>query len=297
LIVALVAGLHHLTGARPEHLGLTTSRWDANLLVGYLGWLVLTPPVLLFYFFLTLWIKPEPHPLQTLAAEEPTIAEWVLLVLQAVLIAPVLEELLFRGLVQRWLRQATMLGHFGVALASLALVVPVASNLVKDWRDILDLDVLLEPSTFWLVATFVLFGLGLLPAYVLLADQAVRSMDANWPPSNSASITTFPREPEADDGSFTASPSASSSEAFLQMELDKKMPLHAVPALSDLVAIYGSAVLFASFHASVWPSPIPLFVLGLGLGWLAYRTQSLVAPIVAHALFNAVACIVLAFEM
>jgi membrane protease YdiL (CAAX protease family) len=55
-------------------------------------------------------------------------------------------------------------------------------------------------------------------------------------------------------------------------------------------------LLFASFHAQVWPSPIPLFFLGLGLGWLSYRTQSLIGPIVAHALFNAVACIVLALE-
>ena len=30
------------------------------------------------------------------------------------------------------------------------------------------------------------------------------------------------------------------------------------------------------------------FVLGLGLGWLAVRTNWLVVPVVVHALFNAV---------
>ena len=40
---------------------------------------------------------------------------------------------------------------------------------------------------------------------------------------------------------------------------------------------------------AVWPTPIPLFALGLSLGYLAYRTQSLVAPVVLHGLFNAVA--------
>jgi membrane protease YdiL (CAAX protease family) len=50
--------------------------------------------------------------------------------------------------------------------------------------------------------------------------------------------------------------------------------------------IYAVALLFAAAHANVWPSPIPLFLLGLGLGYLAYRTQSLVSCMTAHALFN-----------
>jgi membrane protease YdiL (CAAX protease family) len=56
-------------------------------------------------------------------------------------------------------------------------------------------------------------------------------------------------------------------------------------------AIYGTALFFAALHSSVWPTPVSLFVLGLGLGWLAWRTQSLVAPITVHALFNAVGCL------
>jgi membrane protease YdiL (CAAX protease family) len=54
--------------------------------------------------------------------------------------------------------------------------------------------------------------------------------------------------------------------------------------------IYATALLFGIVHSS-WPTPIPLFFLGLGLGFLAYRTQSLIGPIVLHSLFNAVACI------
>jgi len=58
-------------------------------------------------------------------------------------------------------------------------------------------------------------------------------------------------------------------------------------------AIYGTSLLFAAFHSRVWPSPLPLFFLALGLGWLAYRTQSLVGPFVFHGLFNAVSCVAL----
>ena len=53
-------------------------------------------------------------------------------------------------------------------------------------------------------------------------------------------------------------------------------------------AIYSSAALFALVHSTVWPSPIPLFVLGLGLGWLTIRTRGILAPVIVHGLFNAV---------
>src|SRR5262249_55767753 len=52
--------------------------------------------------------------------------------------------------------------------------------------------------------------------------------------------------------------------------------------------VYASAALFAAVHSGVWPSPLPLFVLGLGLAWLAVRTRGILAPVVVHGLFNAV---------
>jgi membrane protease YdiL (CAAX protease family) len=58
-------------------------------------------------------------------------------------------------------------------------------------------------------------------------------------------------------------------------------------------AIYGTAALFAIRHSESWPDPVALFILALGLGWLADRTRSLVGPIVMHALFNGVACVML----
>ncbi len=59
------------------------------------------------------------------------------------------------------------------------------------------------------------------------------------------------------------------------------------------LAIYGTAMLFASVHAGAWPAPIALFPMGLALSWLANRTQSLVGPITFHAAFNLVSFIAL----
>ena len=47
------------------------------------------------------------------------------------------------------------------------------------------------------------------------------------------------------------------------------------------------ALLFAALHATEWPAPVPIFVLALGLGEMARQAGSVLAPIVAHVLFNA----------
>jgi membrane protease YdiL (CAAX protease family) len=83
-----------------------------------------------------------------------------------------------------------------------------------------------------------------------------------------------------------------------------------VPALAVLAAalpfaalrrrpaggLWAAAVFFAFIHASVWPTPVPLLLLALGLGWLRARWGSLTGPVLLHAIFNAVACTALALQ-
>src|SRR5262245_55627517 len=64
-----------------------------------------------------------------------------------------------------------------------------------------------------------------------------------------------------------------------------------------VLGLFGSAVLFANVHSAVWPTPIALLPLGLGLGWLRLRTQRVLVPIVTHALFNAVACLDMLYQV
>ena len=57
-------------------------------------------------------------------------------------------------------------------------------------------------------------------------------------------------------------------------------------------AVYATAAFFALMH-STWPNPVPLFVLGLCLGWLAVRTNGILVPVLVHGLFNAVSAVYL----
>lgn len=50
--------------------------------------------------------------------------------------------------------------------------------------------------------------------------------------------------------------------------------------------IVASAAAFALMHASHGPAPIPLFVLGLGLGYVYRQTHRLLPSVVMHGLFN-----------
>jgi membrane protease YdiL (CAAX protease family) len=226
--VAFIPGLLYLgSGTRPYQLGLTRHRLVQNITLAFLGWLVLTPlvtgiNVVVEGVWQWLQNKPEVHPLAQLGLHHPTPVEWVILLLLAAVFAPVLEELVFRGLLQTWFASRSWGGHVAIA-GALFLAYD------RGW----------DKAGIWPVA----FVLAMLPGYVYVSR-------ATW--------------------SWLPYPSAAQ-------------------------AIYGTSLLFALAHAGVWPTPIPLFVLGLGLGYLAHRTQSLVGPMLLHALFNAVACVVLLF--
>lgn len=226
----ILAILRFGSDTRPYQLGLTTRRAGRNVILGALGWLILTPPVLLLYA-LASWLQNQlarggvkEHPLSRLATDPNlTSAEVALVVLVAMVTAPVLEELIFRGVLQRWFERSWWGGHVAMGLALAWSVLNVAGEVGGDaWHERL------------LALAPVLFCVLMIPGFVWLSQ---------W----------------------------------------QRSPANA--------ALYGTSLLFAVAHTSAWPSPIPLFVLALGLGWLARRTQSLVGPMVLHGLFNGVAVV------
>lgn len=62
------------------------------------------------------------------------------------------------------------------------------------------------------------------------------------------------------------------------------------------LAWFGTSALFAFIHLNI-PTFVPLFVFALALTWLYERTDNLLAPITAHALFNAVNFAVLIWQI
>lgn len=234
VIVLLV---HLRSGALLFQLGLSWAHWRRNLAAGAVAWLLFSPLVYLLFLAVGLllqWLSgvdPEPHQF-FLLAQEASVLDWVLLVLVAVVWAPVLEELLFRGLLQPVVMRRPRGGEAALA-AALAVALGFRADKLLAAGNQADSAALLNelaPAVFVLVLT---------PGY-FLAGRLFR----RWLP-----------EPRA------------------------------------ARAIYATALLFAMFHTQVWPSPIPLFLLGLVLGFLAYRTQNLVGPMVLHALFNGTSCV------
>lgn len=61
------------------------------------------------------------------------------------------------------------------------------------------------------------------------------------------------------------------------------------------LAWFGVSFLFALIHMNA-PTLVPLFVFALALTWLYERTDNLLAPITAHALFNGTNLVLLLYE-
>ena len=226
------------SGTQPYQLGLSYYSALRRLALACLSWQVITPFVFGINFLVSLAYvdltgrKPE-HPLEQLAEGSNLLTDAVLIGLVALVVAPIWEELLFRGVVQPWLAQEEWRSHFVMGLASLIGISTGIASFKEDTA--LDLGSILGDFSP------ILFVMILFPGY-LYTDWLLKK----W-----------------------------------------------IPQRSLFRGIFATSLLFAMVHSSVWPTPIPLFFLSLGLGFLAYRTQSLLAPIIVHSLFNAVACIAL----
>jgi membrane protease YdiL (CAAX protease family) len=235
-VATILLVLHRASGTRLAQLGLTTRALGRNLLAGALGALVLTPAVLgLNYFVNQLYLSsgagvPQEHPLTLVARQSLVPVEWVLVFLTGMVTAPVLEELMFRGMLQPWFASRPWGGHAAMGASFALALLNCGDRARAAWQ--------YGFGPFLQQAAPAVFVLALVPFYLAIWR---RSRTPAWP------------------------------------------------------AIFGTALLFASVHASVWPTPVALFFLALGLGGLAWYTRSLAGPIVLHSLFNSYSCVMLLF--
>ncbi|HEV3263818.1 MAG TPA: CPBP family glutamic-type intramembrane protease [Gemmataceae bacterium] len=227
-VVTILVLLRAGSGTRAYQLGLACRRAAADIACGCIGWLIVTPVVLVLNLIATVCYElisgseAHPHPLTLLMSNGALPVEWAVAVYTAVIAAPVLEELVFRGMIQFWLARQPWAANVAVAGAFALAALRWAAQ---------------GPGP-------ALFVVAMLPGYLF-----IEPLSRKWLPD--------PRTARA---------------------------------------LYSTALLFAASHSFAWPTPIALFVLGLGLGYVAHRSQSLIGPIVWHGLFNGMTCLALALS-
>ncbi len=296
-LAALFLILFLVSGTRPAHFGMTQTRFIPNLVAGYFLWLILTPLVLAVFFYILEWMPYDEHPLSKITQQNLLAVEWLLWIFQGVVAAPLLEELLFRGVLLGWLRRATLPGHLVVAgVAFLFCGLAAIKPLMPDVE--VDVPIHFKPTEVkW---GPVVFAVVLIPAYLIPAGlffsrrRGVLTGNREDQEKRMPATTSLETGIQSAESPITSSVSLSPGKSVTPKIL--AVPQSRVDQFREAFGpICGSSLLFAAFHAEIWPSPIPLFLFALGLGWLAYRSNSLVGPIVVHVLFNAVACIVIMF--
>lgn len=90
------------TGATPGDLGIRKDRVGQDLLIGGAAFLMLAPLVFGVQMVLVLIVGPTQHPLILLLQKSPEIRLFAAASLNAVIVAPIVEEYFFRGLWQGW---------------------------------------------------------------------------------------------------------------------------------------------------------------------------------------------------
>jgi membrane protease YdiL (CAAX protease family) len=234
LSVALILGLVKLRNGHLFQVGWTGHRLGRNVLLGVLGFFVLTPAVLgvnsgVDWLWRRVAGEPGTHPLITVLRPGAPFIDWGLGFTAAVILAPATEELLFRGVLQPWLATRPRGGDVGMIAALVLTAYAIGDPLMRATT----------VASGMIAAAPLVFPLAMLPVYLLLRSR-YRSAAVN--------------------------------------------------------GIFVAALVFGVAHSSVWPTPIALFLLGIGLGVLAYRTQSIVPSVVTHALFNGLSFLLLAYK-
>ncbi len=261
----LLPVLYARSNARPPHYGLSWSRFAPNVALGVVAFLLIRPAVIGIYALAVLLFPLRTDPFDEFAKQDLADWEWLLFAFYTCVGPPILEEILCRGLLQGWLRRATLIGHVTFLFMTLFVTLMFGSLDLSHYDGIGPLmfaGVLAGGYAFWLFWLTRRFQLNDEEMQGWRPMPMVASLEPSW--ALSEEETRALRQAARDD--------------------DDRRVLDWKNANARL-AIFGSSMFFAALHTN-WPASLALFPMGLALGWLYHRTQSLVGPIVFHALFN-----------
>jgi membrane protease YdiL (CAAX protease family) len=103
LLILVPVVVRMTCGARLRDFGLSKDGWWRQAFLGMVATLIAAPPVYAVQYGAALIWEPEAHPLIKMILEEFSLGVGGLAVVTAVFLAPMFEELAFRGLLQSWL--------------------------------------------------------------------------------------------------------------------------------------------------------------------------------------------------
>ena len=112
-----VAMLYLTAGAKADDLGFSVTHLGSQALLGIVAFLAIAPPVFAIQM-LTSMLVPYEHPLIELLIKDASLGNLLLTTVLAVLVAPPVEEFLFRLVLQGWLQRFEWFRRGGPRLAA-----------------------------------------------------------------------------------------------------------------------------------------------------------------------------------
>ena len=264
--------LRVMSQTRPSDLGLRRENWPGNYLLGYFGFAAITPGVLFLQWLLSLGVETKQHTLLDLRTETNWI-NWLLAFFVVCVSAPVLEELMVRGLLLGWLRRTSLAG-FAIVLALVGFMSFYNSCKFVAVKAGENEGTLPQIETiFWGRVVFTALMLVMSAVYLW---QFQRN---NLFQTEAEFLPAIPQQ-EATQAWVEAFGRWQARDLEQQRCKGGSWRCSSRPSSSPWA------------HPS-WPDPVPLFILALLLGWLAQRTQNLLPGMVLHAFFNGVSFLAL----
>jgi membrane protease YdiL (CAAX protease family) len=272
LLIVLLPCLARLTSkARLRDLGVSLRGWRRQAAIGIVAVLFLMPIVYAVQVACIHYLdlpdsEARKHPLERMLRRDLSLGTAYLAFVTAVILAPLFEELLFRGLLQSWLVK-TFDRFAGWLRPSAAPARPKSP-----WRG--------EPVHVGPVAVNDLYDPDL---DRVSADEA--TANGFWEAQEEPEKTVWEeRLPAESNGVRAVADLPEDQSRGISRGTDA--PYRPRSSVGNGAAIILTSLFFAALHAAQWPAPIPLFLLALGLGLVYQRTGSLIAPICMHAVFN-----------
>ena len=103
-LVIGVALIRWRTGAGCHDFGVSSGKFNRDVVLGVAGFVMLVVPVFALQFLLTRWMESK-HPLVEIIRENPHPIYFALSGFSALIVAPIAEECLFRVVLQGWLEK------------------------------------------------------------------------------------------------------------------------------------------------------------------------------------------------